>query len=101
MVAEIISLEFMAGAFFVGVIIGLFTIATGDPILKIIDIIALVAIIGGLMMFMPGVNSQMTTKQAVDKITDLMMYFVNVVIPFIIGDICSSVGYMLVTGERN
>lgn len=81
-------------------VIGLLTIATGNPIWKLVDVFALIVVIIGFMAFIPTSNSQTTIEQAVNQVSNLMLYFVNVVIPFLIGDAISSVGYTFVTGKR-
>jgi hypothetical protein len=100
MVAELISTEFIIISFIIGIVIGLFTIATGNPIWKLIDVFALIVVLFGFMVFIPAPNSQTTVEQAVNQVSNLMLYFVNVVIPFLVGDAISSAGYTLVTGKR-
>jgi hypothetical protein len=85
----------------VGVILGIITMSIGNPAIKvIIDIVGLCAVIGGLLLFMPNVNAHMTIQQSVDGITNMLMYFVNVVIPYAIADLLSSAGYSLIVGDR-
>lgn len=101
MSAEIISFDFMIGCFFAGMILGLITIATGKPIYKIIDVIALFGIIAGLMFFMPNPNAQTTIEQTTSQVLGIMGFLVNVIVPYFIGDAISSTGYMLITGQKN
>jgi hypothetical protein len=84
-----------------GVILGIITMSMGNPALKIIiDVVGLVAVLGGLILFIPDVNAHMTIQQSVDGITNMLMYFVNVVIPYAIADLLSSAGYSLIVGDR-
>jgi len=99
MVADVLTTEFFVISFFIGMVIGLLTIATGNPIWKIVDIFALIVVIIGFMAFIPTTNSQTTIEQAANQVSNLMLYFVNVVIPFLIGDAISSAGYTFVTGK--
>ena len=75
--------------------------ATGNHIWKIFDIFALIIIIFGLMAFIPQSNSNTNVQQAVNQITDLLYYFVNVVLPFLVSDAAASAGYAFVTGGRD
>jgi hypothetical protein len=84
-----------------GVILGIITMSMGNPALKIIiDIVGLVAVLGGLLLFIPNVNIHMTLQQSVDAISNLFIYFINVVIPYVIADLLSSIGYSLIVGNR-
>jgi hypothetical protein len=100
---ELITPEFMFMMFIVGVLLGLITIATCSPMLKVvIDLAGLIVIMLGLMVFIPSPNFQTTTtEQFVTSFTSLINYFIGVVVPFIIGDSLSSAGYRLVTGQKS
>jgi len=101
MAAELITPAFIWISLLTGIFLGFITIATGKPIYKIIDLIGLLVILGGFWAFMPNPNESATTVQAANQISDIMLYFVNVIVPYLIGDAISAAGYFLITGKKN
>lgn len=98
---QILSPSFFVGLIIVGLILGLITRVMGNPIVKIlIDVSGLIVIFIGFFIFIPVQNQHQTIQQGVDNVTNLMYYFINVVVPYLIGDAFTYIGYSAINPDQ-
>lgn len=101
-----VNLTFMLVSFLFGVILAVTSIIIGNNTLKVIVfLLGFIPIFAALMGYIPigSPNFNATMQQTVDRVTDFLMFFVNVVVPYLIGVIISNAGSGLIedlAGQR-
>jgi len=100
-VSQMFTPSYFIGLIVVGLILGLVTRSMGNPLIKIlIDICGLIAVLIGFFVFIPLPNQNTTLQQGITSVTNLLYYFINVVIPYLIGDAITYIGYSITSPRQ-
>jgi uncharacterized membrane protein (Fun14 family) len=90
-------------AFFSGAIIALITIWTRSNLLRVAAfLIGIIPIFYVLFAQIPSPSFNVTVEQTVDRITNLLNVFIDIVLPYLIGAALSNAGSQFIFGiSRN
>jgi hypothetical protein len=99
-----INLAFMLVSFIIGMVLALISIISGNYVIKIAIFLMgflpiLAVLLGAIPIGEPMLNA--TIQQNTDRVTNLIMVFVNFVLPYLIGVAFSNAGGQFVNNLHN